>query len=424
MQLLKEKFLYKKISFIIILSYFILPFLFFKNALKINSYILGSGDAFNLSFPLDFFISYNIKNSQFALWNAYNFSGYPIFAYPEARALYPISIILNLIFNTVLAYNFSIILHYALAGILMYLFLKEYGLSIFASFLGGLIFMFSGSMVTHRSHTCQLYTMVWLPLILFFLEKFRKEKRLEFLLFGSIIYSISFLGGNNQIFLYSSIIILFYIIYYSLIYYKAKNYFFLKSLLIFLFAWFMILAQLISSYELSMFSLRNKTSYDYFSSFSFSPKSLVLLFFPYLFGNPYNFLFNTTEYLGPNNYTETVMYFGIITAILFSFGVFSKNRQKILWIFILCFSFILVLGNSTPFYKIMYYIPIYNFFRVPARNWFEFGFAYSIICGLGFDYLVKSDIKITKNIAIGIAIFFSILLIFILVVKYYLVANF
>lgn len=72
----------------------------------------------------------------------------------------------------------------------------------------------------------------------------------------------------------------------------------------------------------------------------------------------------------------------------------------------------------------MYHVPIYNKFRVSSRNWFEFGFAFSVLCGFGINYLANLELKQSKEIAKGLLIFFSILLLSFFIFWYYLKANF
>ncbi len=399
-----------RIDILIIFIFLILPFIFFKNGLKLNSVILGSGDPTAYYFPLHQLKFELIKDLEMPFWNRYNFSGFPLLANPQANVFFPLTLILGLIFPVIISYNLSVILSYSLAGIFFYLFLKEYNLSKIACFTGGLIFMFSGSMVTHRSHATNIYGMVWVILILLFLEKYRKSRKFEYIFVGSIFYGISFFSSQPQIFLYSSLVILTYIIYYTFIFNGGKNYYFLLSGTIFLIGLLLISVQFFQTYELMNYSVLKKIDYGYFSSFSFSPKLLILLFFPFIYGNPFYQLQSVPTYFGPWNYTEMVIYFGIFTVPLLVFGFFIKNKHKYLWIFILIFSFFLVLGDHTPLYKLMYYVPLFNMFRVPARNWFEFGIAFSILAGFGLDYFIKIDKNKGKKILLVIIAFFSTIL--------------
>jgi len=399
-----------KTNIFIIFVFLILPFIFFKDAFRLNSVILGLGDPTAYYIPLHQLKMDLLKNLELPFWNRYNFCGFPLLSNPQASIFYPVTLILGLLFSTVTAYNLSLLLLYSLAGIFLYLFLNEYKLNKLASFTAGLVFMFSGLMISNRSHPVFIYTMVWTPLILLFLEKYRKSRRLEFVLVSSIIYSISFFAGHPQIFLYSSLVILLFIIYYTFIYEGGKKYYFLLSGLVFIIGFLIISIQLIPTYELIKNSIRNVTDYNYFSSYSYNPKLLPTLFFPFITGNPFYQFQNVPTYFGPWNYTEMIKYFGITTIPLLVFGFFRKDKHKYFWIFLLVFSFLLVLGNHTPFYRLMYYVPLFNKFRVPSRNWFEFGLAFSVLVGFGFDYFIKLDKQKIKKIIIGIIIFFSSIL--------------
>jgi hypothetical protein len=407
--MIKKYFIHNKINILIILIYLMLPFIFFKGSFNLNSIILGMRDAQVGFFPaLDLKIQI-IKNLEMPFWDRYIFSGYPMLSTPSDSALYPINLILGLIFPVTAAYNLSVLVHYSLAGIFIYIFMRQYNLNKMACFTSGFIFMFSGMMITHRDHITRLYTIIWIPLILLLLEKYRKSKKIEFVLLASIPYSVSFFAGDPQMFLYGSIVILFFILYYSLIYEGVKNFYFLSSLSVFLLGVLIISVQLIPSIIMMQNSYRNEISYTFFSDFSYSPKLLPTLFIPFFFGRGSYMIENVPKYFSVWNAGEMIKYFGISTIPLLILGIFKKNKHKYLWLFIMVFSFILVLGRHTPFYRLMYEMPLYNKFRVPARNWFEFGLSFSIIAGFGFDYLFKNNGKI-KKILTGGAAFISVIL--------------
>ncbi|MCL5069961.1 MAG: hypothetical protein M1308_03575, partial [Actinobacteria bacterium] len=323
-------------------------------------------------------------------WNRYIFSGFPLFANPQASIFYPIVFILDLIFPLTVSYNISISLHYSLFGIFLFFFLDEYKLNKLASFAGGLIFMFSGMVISHKGQPWMLYAMVWCPLILLLLEKFRKTRKFGFVLIASIFYSFSFFSGSSQMFLYSSIIILLFIIYYTFIY-KTKSFYFLLSSLIFVFGILLVSIQFIPTLELMRNSVRNMMEYGYFTSFSYDLRLIPTLFFPFFYGSGPSGI----PYFGPWTFGEVVAYFGVSTIPFVIFGLFDKNKHKYFWVFIAVFSFLLVLGGTTPFYKFMYLVPLYNKFRAPTKNWFEFGMAFSILAGFGFNYFIE---QINKKI--------------------------
>jgi hypothetical protein len=395
-----------RLNIIIIIAFLILPFIVFKNIGNINSVIFGSGDPNNYTIPINQLVTNLIKNHEFPFWNKYIFSGYPLFANPQVNVFYPLNTVIYLLLPLVAAYNLTILLHYSLAGIFMFLFLNSHGLKKISSFAAGIIFMFSGILISHRGHPQMLYTIIWFPLILYLIENYRKSKRFEYILMGGIFYAISLLGGNPQMFLYGSIILLLYILYYSFIYNRNSIYL-LFSFSIFIIGFAIISIYLIPIYELSKHSIRADISYGYFIFLSYPPKLLFTLLFPFLYGGG----ISDISFFGAPSFTETINYFGVSSIPLLIIGFFSKNKHKYLWIFILVFSLILVLGDYTPLYRIMYYIPLYNKFRIPPRNWFQFGMAFSALSGFGFDYLIKvfkNKIKKTLTAIISFFVFVTI----------------
>ncbi len=403
-----------RFNIFIFLIFLVLPFFFFRDAFKLSSVILGSGDAIDYISGKSLQI-YNLKNFNLIFWNRYSYCGHPVL---DFTFLYPISLLLDLIFPIVLSHNLSFLIHFSLAGIFLYLFLNEFNLNKFASFTSGLIFMFSGLLVSNKS-IATYKTIIWFPLILLFLERFRKTKRIEFMLAASIFYSFAILG-HMQVFFYGSIVLLLYIIYYSLIYKGVKNYFFLLSLLIFVIAFsvgFIFIYTINSSVASSVRGLVSK-EYDYFSIGSLSPRLLPILFFPFLFGakNPdVSGIPHFLRWFGSEDVIGMSIYFGILTIPFFIFGILRKDKHKYFWIFIMILSFLLVLGKYTPLNKLMYYIPIYNRFRYPTRNWFEFGLAFSILSGFGFDSFMKLEKrKVRKIILVSIGILSTVLIGFLL----------
>ena len=393
-----------KVNIFIILIYLILPLIFFKDIQNINSVIFSSGDA--LDYIAQKHISLEaIKDLNKVFWNSYSSCGLP---FEDSYFFYPITLILDLIFPLSLAHNLQVLLHYSLAGIFMFLFLNEHKLDKLASFTGGMIFMFSGLIVSNKS-TSMAQTIVWFPLILLFLEKYRKSRRIEFIFIASVFYGLSFFG-HIQIFLYGSMVILFYILFHTFIYKGGRNYYFLLSFIIFIIAILLDGFALIEiSYGISS-TLRGTVdkAYEFFSIGSLSPKLLPILIFPYFFGSKHPDVSGIPHFFrwfGQEDSLAMFIYFGITTIPLFIFGIFKKNKHKYLWIFIMLFSLLLVLGRYTPFYELMYHVPFFNMGRNPTRNWFEFGLAFSILCGLGFDYFIKLEKDKVKRIVIGLIIF-------------------
>ena len=319
---MKKFFIKNRIYILVVVVFLILPWIFFNDSFKINSVIFANGDGNLIALPMRQVIMDSIKSFEPPFWNRYIYSGFPLLANPQASVFYPIVLILDLIFPLTVSYNISILLHYSLFGIFLFFFLDEYKLNKLASFAGGLIFMFSGMIITHKGMPWLLYAMVWCPLILLFLEKFRKTRRFEFVLIASIFYSFSFFSGSPQMFLYSSIVILLFIIYYTFIY-KTKSFYFLLSGFIFVLGFLLISIQFIPILELMENSVRNTMVYGYFASFSYDLRLIPTLFFPFLYGSGPSGI----QYFGPWSRFEVVADFVTIISgnwNFFDYCLFKK----------------------------------------------------------------------------------------------------
>jgi len=177
----------------------------------------------------------------------------------------------------------------------------------------------------------------------------------------------------------------------------------------------LISIQLIPTLELMSNSVRNTMEYSYFTMFSYDLRLIPTLFFPFLYGSGPSGI----QYFGPWTHSEVIAYFGVSTIPFVIFGLFNKNKHKYFWIFVAIFSFLLVFGGTAPYYKLMYHVPLYNKFRIPTKNWYEFGMAFSILAGFGFNYFIEQiNKKIKKPVIISIIFLFSIISIFFIVYKF------
>ena len=413
-------------TFLIILIFLILPFLFFKDSFLINNIFYGQGDALIQNFPIRALIIDIFKNFEFPLWNLYNFSGSPLLADIQAGSLYLVNIVIGLIVpSSLLAFNISTFLHFSLAGIFTFLLVRKYGLSRISSFVSGMVFMFGGFLVIRKSHSQMLYSAIWLPLILFFIEKYRETKKIKYIILSSFAATIQFFAGNTQIFSYSLIIIFFYIIFLFLKKDNGETFrgkiYILNCFWVFLIFILLSLVQLIPSYELLQLSLRENIDYQTFTLFSFHPKNILLFFFPYLFGkvNP-----DSLKAIGAfykDNYIESAIFLGILPVVLALTGVFKKNKYKLFWGIILIASFILAFGKYNPIYQLIFKIPLINSFRIPTRHFFEVCFSLAVLSGFGFDYIYKyfKERKFKKNLIFSFTIIIVIFSFFLTIFLYF-----
>jgi hypothetical protein len=105
-----------------------------------------------------------LRAGEFPLWNPYSFSGHPLFATLQPGVLYPINLLLVLLpFD--LAFNWTIIVHYALAGIFTFALLREYRADATGALTGAIVFMLSGYLFSVHNVMSTLFSAAWCLLL-------------------------------------------------------------------------------------------------------------------------------------------------------------------------------------------------------------------------------------------------------------------
>ncbi len=125
-------------------------------------------DSSELYWPNLKFLSDSLADGEFPLWNPYNRGGHPVYADPSQGATYPLHWFLAaLTYVTDFGFGvfqFGVLLHHALGGMMMHLYLRSRGLDRSAALVGGLAWMGSTPMLIHKASNI-IWPMIWLPLL-------------------------------------------------------------------------------------------------------------------------------------------------------------------------------------------------------------------------------------------------------------------
>ncbi len=393
---------YKKNIFIF--GFFLLlPLLFYSDALTLQG-ILGWLDGYLYSFPHKLFSARIWKIGEIPLWNPHLFCGFPQLAAFQTTVLYLPSILLFAFFPVVVAFNLNILLHFSLAGIFTYLYMRTLKVSTVPALFSGVAYMFCGFLV-HWAHNVIVHnSSIWLPLILFLLEKIKNERKFIYVIWGSFSFAVLIFAGHPQILTYTTMVILFYIAYMTVNAKKDRYTVLLYGSLVFLLGGLLGAIQLLPAMELADLSIRTEITPDtpFISFASFNLTYLITFLFPYFFGTPYPG-FYPMEY-SLNFLFEGIGYIGILPLMLsFTAFLIKKDGANILffWAFILLISFFLSMGNNNPFFSIICKIPFLNLFWNNTVHMFELNFAIAILGGLGLDSIVSGKRKqIRKKTAV------------------------
>ena len=407
------------------ISLFILTLLFFNHFFLNPGKMLIPGDILGSAyFPKFFFSSFVKENYQIPLWNPYMFAGIPFLADPSSSMFYPLNI-LYLLIPLGFAFSYLFILDIFLIGLFTYLFAKTINLDNISSFLSGLIFMLSGTIMfrIYAGHLYILDAIVWLPLLLTIYELALKKRKFIFGILGAIPITLMVFAGHSQFTFYNLLFSSGYFFLRLILIYKENRNLssVLKLILIFLLSIIIGLGlsaiQLIPSLEFSSISERSSgISFDFASAFSLHPYQLLSFIFPYFFGSPFN-----STFWGKGNFWETCGYIGLAPLIFATIAVFyNKNRYIFIFLFSSIFALILSFGNYTPLYRVIFSnFPIFDLFRAPARFLYIYAFSLSILAGFGFNFILtykfnKAELKKLKKIILLSISFIFLIIIFVI----------
>ncbi|MFC1769648.1 YfhO family protein [Nitrospirota bacterium] len=373
-----------------LLLFILLSCLFFHEAFTNDVLLAANGDGDNYFYPIHTLVHKLLNQGELPLWNPYIFSGMPLLATNQTGALYPPTLISILLMGPKLSFNFDSILHYALTGYFMFLYIRYLTRHSFVAFVAGVSLAFVGYLYVAPSHITVLRATPWLPLMLLMLEKmatpsantghpYRALLRpdISYALLLAITIGFGVLAGHAQSTFYFLILSGAYAIYllYPMNRSERIRFIALGSGAIVM-GLLISLPQVLSTMELNSLSWRSERTYEFFSEFPFHISTITGLLFPGTY-DPY-----------PKSYT------GIYTCLMGMGGavlLWKSSTMARFWTVIAVVAFILSLGDATPLYRLMYHVPGYNMFRAPERHWYEIFFALCVLSALGLNSLITNE---------------------------------
>ncbi|NQU16847.1 MAG: YfhO family protein [Candidatus Saganbacteria bacterium] len=366
-----------------------------------GKFVFGFKDLSRYFYPLRHFMVEQAKSGIVPLWNPYLFCGYPFLASLQIGFFYPFSIIFYFLpFN--FAFNYYIVIHYFLAALFTYFLMRHYSVSRPASFLAGLVFAFSGYLLSISNMNTTLSSVIWLPLVILFYDKLVKEITIKNTLLLLIILACMFLGGEPTI-IYMTVLILFaYGLYFSRsLLSKAQR--FLMLIIVLVLLLLLLAVQILPFIELANFSDRLViNSIKLMSLESFPIREVVNFLFPVFFGNPLDPGAYSEIFLGPRIQNWLLSpYIGFLPLFFVFCSLFAwkKCRRIGFWAVIGTIGMFLAFGRYTPIYSLFYkFVPGFSFIRYPVKFLFIPIFSIALLAGLGWDRFFMVENKKCRKV--------------------------
>lgn len=349
------------------------------------------------------------------LWNPYEMTGKPLLANFQSGAFYPLNIILFLKPFSIF-WSIFILSQSFLCAFFLYLYLVNRRLDKRAAAVGSLAFSFSGFSISWLEWGTILHTILWLPLLLYFIDKIfenLKNKKGSGLIYVGLLFSLSssFFAGHLQLFFYLFII---FIGYFFLRWFENKKSWvvLLKFKLLIVIFIFITFPQWISTLQFLSLSARGiDQNFRGIEGWFLPIKHLVQFLVPDFFGNP-----STLNYWGTWNYGELTGYIGVIPLFFASFALFKKSSTTIFFITVFLISLLLALPNAISSIPFIFNIPFISSSQ-PTRLLFLCVLSLSILSAFGFDYFLRLNKISIKYMIPFISFIFLFLVIWGLVIN-------
>jgi hypothetical protein len=362
----------------------------FADVLLPGARMLGDarGDMPYHSLPWRAFGFGELAKGNLALWNPYVFGGGPYFGGMQSALLYPPNW-LFLVLPLALAMNWSIALNVWLLGAFTFLWALRRGLRPFAAFVGAALFMFCAPhfLRMQAGLITQLASIAWAPLVFLSIDEWLASRRARWCLLGMLAIALQIFAGQPQYVYYTAIVAA---VYSGLRLLELREGVVVAAAgLLSLYAGGALLAavQMLAGLDATAETVRGQAlPYDFASSFSFPPESLLTLLAPGFFGDIHH-----QAYWGRWFLWEACAFMGVLGLALAAYGAgVAGARGRWALLGAAATAMLLALGDNTPVYRVLYdWLPWFDKFRSVARFMYLASMIFALFAAYGLDRILR-----------------------------------
>lgn len=373
----------------------ILPFIYFAPLLSGSKMMAGSdwllAGYYYRNWLADCFKLYH----SIPLWDPMVFCGLPS---GNSYSLYNFWFT---IFPTHIAWTYGFVLGTILSGLGIYFYLKELKVSLYSAFLGALIYMGAGSVLSMTSpgHDGKLFATALVPFIILFLHKGLVYRSFFNFLFAGTVAGIAAVNAHFQLIYYAGVVCVFYFLFHLIWHRKENKTKGTLKLIFYAFCALILTVGLLAMHYLPTFAglgwgaRGGERGYKFATSWALPVAELIDLLTPHFSGILDN-------YWGENYFKLDTQYLGILPLILALVAIGFKIRERYVKFFIglIIVTIIFAFGGHTPLYHIPYWIlPGLKKFRAPSMSFYLVAFGIAVLAGIGIQALIETKNEKLKN---------------------------
>jgi hypothetical protein len=336
-------------------------------------------------------------------WNPYLLSGTPFITNIQASMFYPFGVLYYLL-SPEKAYGYSTIGHCMMGSVFMYVFMRGASVSRSAGLLSAFIFGFNGYFMAHlyAGHLSFVQTYIWIPLVFHFLRRFIEKCQAREAAAAGLVLGLQILGGFPQIAFYTILASLLFAILCGFFPTKMRSgrqglKLMFGMVVILLISFGVAAVQVLPTLEFTRMSTRaGGVSYAMATYDSLHPKELLAFLMPDIFGNAVDSTYWRSKETW--HFWETCGYVGILPLFLAFVKVEGRAIRALhrFFVILVLLALFLGFGKYNPLYPLIYRLPGFSSFRVPAQVIFLYVFGIAVLSGLGLDQIVKAGCKLHK----------------------------
>lgn len=362
------------ILFMLVLNiFFFLPLFLPQNNALINPEFRG-GDIVNMHYPYKYFMKQKLDQGLVPFWSRVTSAGFPIYAQSEIGFFNPINFLTLKFFPLFTAINLQFILVFFWMMISTFSMGVMLNLSRRLSLLFAIIFSYSSFNIFNFIHFPHLQTIAYMPVLFGLAYSYLHDKKLKRLLIMIPLFALQLVSGHLQYVYITLMMIYVYVFVYYFLYRKqiVKKefaFFLITVTLSFLFACIIAAIQLIPTIEFARLSPRLNVNQigSGMVNYLFSPKIILTLISPYIFGNPKYATYPLRDLIAPWDSSFFLGWIPLLGLIMFLVSL-KKTINTNIRIFGLLFIIFLLLAweGGSPLY-LLFYIPPFSLFRFNSR---------------------------------------------------------
>jgi hypothetical protein len=347
-------------------------------------------------YPMFYFLTENLKNGNFPIFNPYLFSTLPFIHGVHIFELNPIFILRNFIGifnNSLYVFNILVSLSYLLSLIFFYLYVKnKLKFQSEIAVISALIYTFSSCYILTVIHPHTYDFIPLIPLILYFLDKPH---------ISALFMGFAFTVHPQKPFYL--LIIIFFIYFFKFL--EDRKYF-LKFIIFLIVFMPFVISYYFQGIDLFNISKRVESDLKFLLEMSFHLDRIITFIIPNFYGSIMNDNYSAGPYYF---YTEMTFYFSLIGIIFSIIGALSSYKNKFVLSLIISsiILFFLALGDQNPILKVLYESGVIKGLRAPARALFLMPVIVAILSCYGINYVLKSkNLRLLNYIVLFIILVF------------------